>query len=36
MKARLQALLRKSGEWIAPIAAVSMVFVLDPRPVADP
>jgi flagellar biosynthesis protein FlhA len=28
MKARLQALLRKSGEWIAPIAAVSMVFVM--------
>ena len=28
MIARLVALLRKSGEWIAPIAAVSMVFVM--------
>src|SRR6202167_2134060 len=28
MMARLVALLRKSGEWIAPIAAVSMVFVM--------
>jgi flagellar biosynthesis protein FlhA len=28
MMARLMALLRKSGEWIAPIAAVSMVFVM--------
>src|SRR5580700_2714449 len=28
MIARLVALLRKSGDWIAPIAAVSMVFVM--------
>src|SRR5271156_589356 len=28
MMARLVALLRRSGEWIAPIAAVSMVFVM--------
>src|SRR6201990_3571588 len=28
MMARLMALLRKSGDWIAPIAAVSMVFVM--------
>jgi flagellar biosynthesis protein FlhA len=28
MMARLMAILRKSGEWIAPIAAVSMVFVM--------
>src|SRR6204780_3428096 len=28
MMARLLAFLRKSGEWIAPIAAVSMVFVM--------
>src|SRR6201995_3650641 len=28
MMARLMALLRKSGEWIAPIAAVVMVFVM--------
>jgi flagellar biosynthesis protein FlhA len=28
MIARLVALLRRSGEWIAPIAAVSMVFVM--------
>src|SRR6202167_2955430 len=28
MMARLVALLRKSGDWIAPIAAVSMVFVM--------
>src|ERR1700723_1480176 len=28
MIARIVALLRKSGEWIAPIAAVSMVFVM--------
>jgi flagellar biosynthesis protein FlhA len=28
MMARIVALLRKSGEWIAPIAAVAMVFVM--------
>src|SRR6201994_4683094 len=28
MMARLMVLLRKSGDWIAPIAAVSMVFVM--------
>jgi flagellar biosynthesis protein FlhA len=28
MMARIVALLKKSGEWIAPIAAVSMVFVM--------
>src|SRR6266700_3945748 len=28
MMPRLMALLRKSGDWIAPIAAVSMVFVM--------
>ena len=28
MMARLMAVLRKSGEWIAPIAAVAMVFVM--------
>jgi len=28
MMARLVALLRKSGDWIAPIAAVAMVFVM--------
>jgi len=28
MKARVMAILRKSGEWIAPIAAVAMVFVM--------
>jgi len=28
MIARMMAVLRKSGEWIAPIAAVSMVFVM--------
>jgi len=28
MMERLSSLLRKSGEWIAPIAAVSMVFVM--------
>src|SRR6201995_4633312 len=28
MMARLMALLRKSGEWIAPIAAIAMVFVM--------
>jgi flagellar biosynthesis protein FlhA len=28
MMARVMAVLRKSGEWIAPIAAVSMVFVM--------
>jgi len=28
MMARISAVLRKSGEWIAPIAAVSMVFVM--------
>jgi len=28
MMARLTAVLRKSGEWIAPIAAVAMVFVM--------
>src|SRR5450432_683342 len=28
MMARLMDMLRKSGEWIAPIAAVSMVFVM--------
>ena len=28
MMERLTAMLRKSGEWIAPIAAVSMVFVM--------
>jgi len=28
MMARIAAILRKSGEWIAPIAAVSMVFVM--------
>jgi hypothetical protein len=28
MMPRLVALLRKSGEWIAPIAAVVMVFVM--------
>jgi len=28
MMARIAAIMRKSGEWIAPIAAVSMVFVM--------
>ena len=28
MMERLMVLLRKSGDWIAPIAAVSMVFVM--------
>src|SRR5260370_32267755 len=28
MMARMVAVLRKSGEWIAPIAAVAMVFVM--------
>jgi flagellar biosynthesis protein FlhA len=28
MKAKMMAILKKSGDWIAPIAAVSMVFVM--------